>query len=310
MIKKSVTILIIILAWASVGTGALAYDFWGISVGTGAYGGSSQLTFSGVSQSGAQYVVGGYKYTCVDGTWLGPFPAASPGEGYLASRKSDAQGLFFRADADAARFVVITGSAQYGQPAPEVGTGTRLFGPGDLKIDVGANTYGVGLRQGGLLWAVDPSTTNPEYKIWHNGQTDSIHARDAGTLGSVELNPQWDRVGHSTLPSNSDMASAFYVSGSGTLAGSATVSFENTGLSLSGAKVFAYTIAVPWSVLGIGPGDSTMRASWRPDCGNDILSGNFSMNVPTNTSAVPEPSAFAGILSGIVGLVGVCRKKI
>lgn len=309
MIKKSVIALIMILACASVGTGALAYDFWGISVGIGTYDGSSQLTFSGVSQSGAQYVVGGYKYTSVDNSWLGPFPAASPGEGYLASRKSDAQGLFFRADADAARFVVIAGSAQYGQTAPEVGTGTRLFGPGDLKIDIGANIYGVGLRQGGLLWASDPSTTNPEFKIWHNGEADDINARDAGTLGGVELNPRWDRVGHATLPSTSDMASAFYVSGSGTLTGSAAVSFEYTGLSMYGAKVFAYQIEVPWSVLGIDAGDSTLRASWRPDCGNDILSSDFSVTLPANPSAVPEPSALAGVLSGLVGLVSVCRKR-
>lgn len=309
MIKKSVTILIIILACASVGTGALAYDFWGISVGIGTYDGSSQLTFSGVSQSGTQYVVGGYKYTGVDSTWLGPFPAASPGEGYLASRRSDAQGLFFRADSDAARFVIIAGAAQYGLPAPEVGTETRLFGPGDLKIDIGTDTYGVGLRQSGLLWAIDSSTTNPEFKVWHNGQADSINARDAGTLGIVELDPRWDRVGHGTLPSDSDMASAFYVSGSGTTVGSATVDFEYTGLSISGAKVFAYKVAVPWSVLGIDSEDFAMRASWRPDCGNDILSADFSMGASANSPVVPEPSVSAGILSGIVGLVSVCRKK-
>ena len=57
MIKKLAAILIIILACASVGTSALAYDFWGINVGIDTYEGSSQLKFSGVSQSGAQYVV-------------------------------------------------------------------------------------------------------------------------------------------------------------------------------------------------------------------------------------------------------------
>lgn len=310
MTKSLVIILVIIVACASVGTSAMAYDFWGINVGIGTYGGSSQLTFSGVSQSGAQYVVGGYKYTCVDGTWLGPFPAASPGEGYLASRTSDAQGLFFRADADAARFVVITGASQYGRPAPEVGTGTRLFGPGDLKIDIGGNTYGVGLRQNNLLWAIDPLTTNPEYKIWHNGQVDSIYARDAGTLGCVELNPRWDRVGHSTLPSNSDMASAFYVKGSGMTVGSAAVSFQDTGLSMYNARVYAYQISVPWTVLGVDRSDFTMHASWRPDCGNDVIGADLYGSVSSQRAVVPEPSALAGLLSGMIGLVGLLRKRI
>ena len=308
MIKRLVTILVIILVGASIGTGASAYGFWGIGLGVDTYEASDQLSFSGVAQSGAQYVVGGYKYTCVDGTWLGPFPAAAPGEEYLASRRSDAQGLFFKADADAARFVVITGADQNGRPAPEVGTGTRLFGPGDLKIDIGGQTYGVGLRQSNLLWAVDPLTTNPEFQIWHNGEIDDINARDAGTLGRVELNPWWDRAGHSALPSDSDMTSAFYVSGSGTLVGSATVDFSYTGLSLYGAKVCAYEIAVPWTALGIDPKSFQMDVSWRPDCGNDILSATFSTGL-SDVSAVPEPSSLASVMGGVAGLLAVRRRR-
>jgi len=308
MIRKPFVFVLVIAACASVGTGAIAYDFWGISVGAATYDGSSQLTFNGVALSDVRCVVGGYEYTRVDTAWFGPFPAASPGAAFLASRRSDAQGLFFKADPDAARFVIITGAAQYGLPAPEVGAGTRLFGPGDLKIDVGDKTYGVGLRQDGLVWAVDPSTANPEFQIWHNGEVDSIYARDAGTLGDVELNPRWDRAGHSALPSDSEMASAFYVSGSGSLVGSATVDFADTGLSISGARVFAYQIAVPWDVLGLDPGSFAMTASWRPDCGNDILKADFSIQ-PPQTAVVPEPSVSAGIAGGIIGLAAACRKR-
>lgn len=308
MIGKSLVFVLAAAACALAGTGAIAYDFWGISVGAATYDGSSQLTFNGVALSDMRYVVGGYKYTRVDAAWFGPFAAASPGEGYLASRRSDAQGLFFKADADAARFVVIAGAAQYGLPAPEVGAGTRLFGPGDLKIDVGDKTYGVGLRQSGLLWAIDPTTTDPEFQIRHNGEVDSIYSRDAGTLGNVELDPRWDRAGHSTLPCDSEMASAFYVSGSGTLVGSATVDFVDTGLSISGARVFAYEVAVAWNVLGLDPGNFAMCASWRPDCGNDILKADFSIQ-PPRTTAVPEPSVSAGMLSGIAGLIAACRKR-
>ncbi|MGB9620524.1 MAG: hypothetical protein ACPL7K_08945, partial [Armatimonadota bacterium] len=134
MMKTLSVSALILVAFAMLGTAAPAYDFWGVTVGTETYQGSSQLTFDGVAASDVRYVVGGYKYTKVDSAWLGPFPAASPGEGFLASRRSDAQALFFKPDTDAARFMIITGAAQYGLPAPEMGTGTRLFGPGDLMI--------------------------------------------------------------------------------------------------------------------------------------------------------------------------------
>ncbi len=308
MTKKTALSILIALTGVLLGTAAAGYDFWGITVGSELYDGSAQLTFDGVANSGVQYTVGGYKYTRVDNKWLGPFPAAAPGEGFLASRRSDAQGLFFRAEPDVARFVIITGAAQYGLPAPEVGTGSRLFGPGDLMITTGGKTYGIGLRLSGLLWAVDPSTSNPDYQIWHGAQVDSIYARDTGSVGRVELNPRWDRAGHSTLDPNSEMASAFFVTGSGTLVGSADVRFEQTGISLGGANVFAYHISVPWSTLGLNPTNCEFTASWRPDCGNDILKAEFSVT-PTVNSTVPEPSAAAGLVSGFAGLLASCAKK-
>ena len=306
MFKRSV-FLFALAASLSVSGGAFAYEFWGVTVGAADYDGSPQLTFDGLENSGIEYVVGGYEYTRVGSEWYGPFPAAAPGEGYLASRRSDAQGLFFKADVDAARFVIITGAAQTGAPAPECGTGIRLFGPGDLKIDVGENTFGVGLRLDGLLWALDPYTTNPDYQIRRpEGGADSIYARDAGTLGSVEINPQWARAGHSTLAAGSDMAYAFFKSGSGSAVGSATVEYRSTGIVLCGAGVYAYEVAVPWSALGLDPQDFAFRASWRPDCGNDLLTADFTGSVESMTT--PEPGASAGVLGGLLGLAGIRRR--
>ena len=311
MMKRLFTFASALAVCALLGTAALGYDFWGVTLGVQTYQGSEQLAFDGVAASNLRYVVGGYKYTKVDSDWLGPFPAASPGEGFLASRRSDAQALFFKPDSDAARFMIITGAAQYGLPAPEMGTGGRLFGPGDLMIQVGEATYGIGLRLSGLAWALHPSTTNPEFLIWHNGEVDDIHARDLGTLGNVELNPRWDRVGHAALPADSEMAPAFYVSGSGTLVGSAAVSFADTGLVLSGARVFAYEVAVPWNVLGLNAASYSFTASWRPDCGNDLLKADFTAqpSVQIAPVPVPEPSAAIGTLSGIVGLIAAYRKR-
>lgn len=306
MLRRSFLIIATALLAFTAG-GAHAYDFWGVSVGTATFEGSTQLTFNGLEGSGAQYVVGGYKYTRVDGTWYGPFPAATPGEGYLASRRSDAQGLFFKPDANAARFTIITGSSQNGAPAPECGYETRLFGPGDLKIDVGGNTFGIGMRLDNLLWAADPNATQPHLKIYKaGGGIDSIYARDAGTLGDIELNPRWDRVGNQDLPAGNDMASAFFVSGSGANVGSASVDFEYTGIFMNGARVYAYEVAVPWGVLGIDPANCNFRASWRPDCGNDILSANFSSHLMG--APVPEPGSAISLLGGLLALAA-SRKR-
>jgi hypothetical protein len=288
------------------GGAANAYQFWGVTVGTQTYSGSSQLTFDGLANSNIQYTVGGYEYTRVDSQWLGPFSAADPGAAFLISRKCDAQGLFFKADADAARFVIITGSNQNGVTAPEVGCGSRKYGPGDLKIDVDGVTYGVGLRASNLLWAVDPATTNPEFRLLTpSGGFESIYARDAGTAGRVEVNPRWARTGHSTLAAGSDKAYAFYVAGSGTQTGQASIGFESTGLMLGAVPVYAYQITVPWSAIGMGSTRGVFRASYRPDCGNDILSLQA---VPGELAATPEPGACLTLAGGCAAL-GLRRIK-
>jgi hypothetical protein len=300
-------ILISIAALVVAGQAAQAFDFWGITVGSQTYDSSSQLTFSGVAESGASYVVGGYKYTQVDQTWYGPFDPASPGAGFLASRRSDAQGLFFKADQDSAKFMIITGACQNGMPATECGTGTRLFGPGDLKIDVGGQTYGIGMRLSNLLWAVDPQTTNRQYLLYSaNGGTESIYARDAGTLGDVELDPRWAHAGNSAVPAGSDLASAFFVSGTGQSVGSASVSFANTGIRLDGAQVYAYEVTVPWSVLGMSAGNYDFTASWRPDCGNDLITGDFALK--SGFAPVPEPGSVVTVLGGVLGALAY-RKR-
>lgn len=307
--RKNLTLCILIAAMLSSGVVAFGYDFWGVNVGTASYDGMTHLTFSGLSGSGIQYVVGGYKYTQVDSQWLGPFAAAAPGEGYLASRKSDAQGLFFKPTTDAAQFMVITGSSQAGAPAPEVGTGTRLFGPGDLKIDLRDATYGVGMRASGLTWAVDPYTTNPEYLLHQaEGGTANIYSRDTGTAGTVEMDPRWARAGHSTVQPGSDLAYAFFIGGSGTQTGSAEVTFQPTEIHLYGSRVYAYEISVPWAAIGLDPRNYSFRVSWRPDCGNDILSADFG-SAYMMAPVVPEPGTSAGLLGGMAALAALRRRN-
>lgn len=302
---RIIKITAITLMLALMSAGAFAYDFWGVTVGAESYAGSTQLTFDGLAGTDIQYAVGGYKYTRVDSTWYGPFPAASPGSSYSVHRKVDAQGLFFMPDQDGLKFVIITGMPQTGITAPECGYGARAFGPGDLKIDVGGNTYGIGFRLDNLYWAADPNTNNSKFTIHGaTGGTESIYARDAGTLGRVELNPRWAHVDHPELLPGVEDGYAFYLKGSGTLAGNATISVANTGLSLSGASVYAYEVSVPWATLGLNQHNFSFRASWRPDCGNDIVAACF-----RGEYSVPEPGGILAILTGLIGLVGARRRR-
>ena len=306
MFKKTILLVCFALA-VGAGVPASAYDFWGINLDTQTYDGSTCLSFSGVSASGVQGVVGAYPYTCVDGTWQGPFTAATPGAGFLASEKSDAQGLFFKTDSRYAYFTIICGTPQSGYAAPECGTGTRLFGPGDLRIDVNGNTYGVGMRLGNLLWDVDPNTTAANLQIYKaSGGTDSLTARDAQTVGDVELDPSWDRVGNQDLPAGSDAASAFFVSGTGTHTGTAVVTTEYTGISILGAGVYAYEVSVPWTALGVTSGSPSLRATWCPDCGNDIITASFAQ--PLAVTSTPEPGSMTSLVSGAVILIAA-RKR-
>lgn len=296
---------LLVVCLLCLGVSAFAYDFWGITLGTDTYQGSTQLAFTSPQNDEIQYVVGGYEYTRVGSNWYGPFAAASPGANYTVHRKMDAQGLFFLADVKSAKFVIFTGMPQTGVAAPECGYGTRLFGPGDLRIVTGGNSYGVGFRLDNLTWAVDPNTTSAYYKIHNPDGTDAdIHCRDAGTLGTVEKNAKWAHVDHPELAPNAEAASAFYIKGTGTDMGNVNVTVEDTGVVLNGTRVYAYKVDVPWTMLDINGGNHTLRTTWGPDCGNDLLAGDF-----TVAGAIPEPATILGVSTALMGFVVYKRRK-
>jgi hypothetical protein len=151
-----------------------------------------------------------------------------------------------------------------------------------------------------------------------------MHARDVGTLGDIELNPQWARMGNSTLAAGSDLASAFFKSGSGRAIGSAAVDFTTTDVSLSGVGINVYTISVPWKALRGSWDNYSFDVSWRPDCGNDIINGSFVAGrgpspkpmslapvwqAGPSPESVPEPSSMLALLIGSAGLTAVMRRK-
>ena len=304
-------LIILSVALTLLSANAFAYDFWGITVGSEVYNGADQLTFDGLSGKDIQYVVGGYEYTRVDGIWQGAFAAASPGEAYASHRLFDAQGLFFSPAEESVKLYIFAATPQTGATAPDCGYGAREFGPGDLKIDVGESTYGIGLRLDNLLWAADPATTVEQFKIHKaEGGVDNIHTRDLGTLERVELSPHWNHVNYPSLPAGADAAYAFYVRGTGTLAGTATVNVQDTGISLEGYSVYGYEVTVPWETLGMNPSTFEFSASWRPDCGNDLIAADFSDEYRVFGDAyVPEPAAALALMSGLIGLVGYRRRR-
>jgi len=299
------------LALIIIAAGTCFGNSFGITIGKETRDGFDQLVFGSVADD-VQYAVGSYKYTKVNGIWSAANDPASPGLGYNdIHRKFDAMALFFRPEASYARFMLVTGMPETGVLATNVGYGSRQFGPGDLKIDVGAVNYGVGIRQGGLFWGtVDPGPSQPWYQVHKaEGGTDVISARDAGTLGMIKKNPQWDHVDNHTLAPYSDRAYAFFRADSGTaMPGTASVSFFDTGVALEGFSVYAYEITVPWASLEIDPAHYSFRASWRPDCGNDIIAANFAGSYHVPPPDVPEASTLLLALSGL-SAIGFARRR-
>ncbi len=301
-----------LLVTAILGLSPCFANSFGITISKDIREGMEQLAFDNVADN-IQYVLGSYKYTKVNGIWSSAHEPASPGLGYGdIHRKFDAMALFFKPETELARFLIVTGMPWTGTTASNLGYGNRMFGPGDLKIDVGSVNYGVGLRLGGLFWGdVDPGPSQPWFQVHKaEGGTDIISARDAGTIGTIEKNPQWDRVDNHVLPAYSENAYAFFRAGSGTrMPGTAQVSFWNTGVTLQGFPVYAYEVAVPWSSLEIQPNNQlSFRASWRPDCGNDLILGTFESTSGMPAPPIPEASALWLAPLGFT-LIGRLRKK-
>lgn len=311
MVKK-VTIILSVMLFSLSG-GAFAYDFWGITMGTSTYNGAPMLTFSQPAD-GIGYQVGAYQYTQVGAnTPEGPFAPASPGPAYPAlQRASDAMGLFYKAEQDFARFMIVCGMPDTGIKATEIGYGNRQFGPGDLMIDVsGGSTYGIGFRAGGLLWAADPTSTAAWFQIYNaDGTTASMYARDAGNIGTIVENPNWAHVDNYPLAQlgvANPSGAAFFISGTGTNVGTVdSLNIQSTGVFLDGVQIYAYEVAIPWAAIGLEAPDTVFQASWRPDCGNDIIYKSFTSRPNID---IPEPYSMVLAITGLAAVAGYRRRR-
>lgn len=309
MLKRITTVIVVMIMACS---SAFAFDFWNgaVSIETALYPDSSNqyLDFTTTGTEDNWYQVGCYPYARVNGVWESAYAAdPGPGAGNI-HLYADAMAIFFSYDATQLSFMIITGMPSTGFTAPSW-YGEREFGPGDLKIDVNGETYGIGMRDGGLNWAGYPITAAYHY-IREAGSSNTIAAdqnvRDEGNKGQIKLNPTWYHTNNDKLGDfDVDRTYAFFDASTGTNVGTAIVNVFDTALTISdGAdpiSVYAYEVIIPRSALGMTSDEFDFMASWRSDCGNDIISMRF--------TEAPEPGSMIAILTGLIGLIGIRRRR-
>ena len=289
---------------------AFAFEFWdgAININTAEHPDTLKqyLSFTTTGSDNSWYQVGCYPYAQVNGVWTSAV-AADPGPDYGDLHlKTDAMAMFFDYDSSQAKFLIIAGIPPSGITASQW-YGGREFGPGDLKLDIGGNIYGIGMRDGGLHWAEDHSP-DASYLDIHEAESGAVaqdqHVRDASNIGQIKLNPDWYHVDNPDV-FGIDKSYAFFDATSGiSNDGTATINVEPMNVQIGDYPmcIYAYEVIVPWASIGVINGaEISFTASWRPDCGNDIINKEFSVELP-------EPCSLIAILTGLIGLIGLRRR--
>ncbi len=279
---------------------------WGITMDV-TVGGSHPGSLSFTTPLDVSAKVGHYQWTQLNGVFVHETRVPSPGPSYPGYQQFDAEALFFKADFNYAYFAVVSSTPQTGVQWPSW-YGSSRFGPGDLRLKIGADTYGVGMRQtSGLAWDTG-NGASIMHRVRDNYNTSSPAARNTATAGMVRKGADWwwtDNPNNSTENKN-----AFFDPSTGTYTGSASFAAYNTGVSDGGYPNYIFEAMVPWTSLGFANLQSAVNrvivAYWQPDCGNDGI--NFEFSIPA--SNVPEPGSlgvFGTCLSSLLG--GICYRR-
>ena len=69
--------------------------------------------------------------------------------------------------------------------------------------------------------------------------------------------------------------------------------------------MYAYEASVPWDVLGMSARSYSFRASWRRDCGNDVIGREFEMSA----LGVPEPGSLGALATGLIGIASRRKRR-
>jgi hypothetical protein len=183
----------------------------------------------------------------------------------------DIEAMYFDDDATNAYIAVVTSL-----PIPD---GVQFLGeqvvPGDLAIDLGGGTYDLGVDiDGGTGQVADTEETD-----WFQANTHFVaETGPSNFAGGVDL-------------------------------GTATVDYYDYGLMENGFGTYVFEVTISKSLLmnpGIGEG---IGLEWTLGCRNDLVSLNGTFDGIDGAGVVPEPGTLILLGSGIVGMVGVVRRR-
>lgn len=179
--------------------------------------------------------------------------------------------------------------------------GSIEYAPGDLRIVTSLATFGVEL-------------TGSTYKLDSNGYTQSSSTAPfaAGTVVQTTSSSDW-KTPPSTLPPATQVqlvggtavgtldSSEFYYAGNSMTYNKETSTtyysysqhryITTTTSTATASQHTIYELLIPLSYFGVS---TITSVHWAPSCGNDLL------DVNTNISTVPEPTALA--LAGFAGI--------
>ena len=301
---RHVTTVIIVAAMVLAVSNAFAYEFWDGAISIDSVSNNQYLNVTTAGSDDSWYEVASYPHAVVNGVTVNADPA-TPGTGYgNLHLHTDAMAMFFKYDSSKATFLMISGMPRAGVEARQW-YGERKFGPGDLKIDVNGLTYGIGMRDGGLRWDMYDAPHQAIHEAASGAIAQNQSVRDTGNMGQIKLNPDWYHVDNPSV-FGVDKAYAFFDAASGTSAGAAEVNIWETDILLgedpNPISLYAYEVVVPWSTIGFATGDISLTASWRTDCGNDIIKKTF-------IAELPEPGSLIAILTGLIGFIGYKRRR-